>query len=278
MPESRSALREHPPVVLVFGGNDPTGGAGIEADVQAIASLGCHAAPVITAITVQDTSGVKSFHVVEPALVIAQARAILEDMPVAAFKTGMLGNAGIMAAVAAIVQDYPDLPLIVDPVLTAGDGRMLSEEPLEDAYRALLLPQATLITPNSLEARRLARDADSLDACAQELLATGCEFVLITGTHEPTAHVENRLYGNHRLLEAWSFDRLDGSYHGSGCTLASACAATLAHGLDTLDALAEAQQFTWHALRHGFRIGMGQYLPDRLYWTRAEADDPGPLH
>jgi hydroxymethylpyrimidine/phosphomethylpyrimidine kinase len=183
-----------------------------------------------------------------------------------------------MAAVAAIVSDYPDLPLIVDPVLAAGDGRMLSDEPLEDAYRALLLPQSTLMTPNSLEARRLAHDADSLDACAQELLATGCEFVLITGTHEPTAHVENRLYGNHRLLETWSFDRLDGSYHGSGCTLASACAATLAHGLDTLDALAEAQQFTWHALRHGFRVGMGQYLPDRLYWTRAEADDPGPLH
>lgn len=278
MSESKSGRRECPPVVLVFGGNDPTGGAGIEADVQTIASLGCHAAPVVTAITVQDTSGVKQFRVVEPALVIAQARAVLEDMPVAAFKTGMLGNIEIMAAVAAIVRDYPDLPLIVDPVLSAGDGRLLSEEPLEEAYRALLMPQTTLITPNSLEARRLARDADSLDACAQELLATGCEYVLITGTHEPTVHVENRLYGNRRLLEAWAFDRLDGNYHGSGCTLASACAATLAHGLDTLDALAEAQQFTWHALLHGFRAGMGQFLPDRLYWTRAESDDPGPLH
>lgn len=265
----------NPPVVLVFAGNDPTGGAGLQADVQALASLGCHTAPVVTAITVQDTVGVKHFVSVEAGLVIAQARAVLEDMPVAAFKTGMLGSIENLTAVAGILEDYPDIPLIVDPVLSSGRGDPLVEEPAEDALRALLIPQATLVTPNSHEARRLAPDADTLDACAQELLATGCQYVLVTGTHENTPEVINRLYGNSRLLETFSWERLPESYHGSGCTLAAACAATFAHGFDPIDAVAEAQDFTWNSLSHSYRLGMGQHLPDRLYWAREgrDADD-----
>jgi hydroxymethylpyrimidine/phosphomethylpyrimidine kinase len=258
----------NPPVVLVFAGNDPTGGAGLEADIQTLASLGCHAAPVVTAITVQDTVGVKHFTTVEAGLVIAQARAVLEDMPVAAFKTGMLASIENLTAVAGILEDYPDIPLIVDPVLASGAGDPLTEEPLEDALRALLIPQATLVTPNSREVRRLAPDGDTLDACAQELLASGCQYVLVTGTHENTPEVINRFYGNSRLLESFSWERLPENYHGSGCTLAAACAATFAHGFDPIEAVAEAQDFTWHALGRAHRIGMGQHLPDRLYWAR----------
>jgi len=266
------------PIVLVFSGNDATGGAGIQADIQALTSLGCHPAPVITAITVQDTIGVKQFTSVEAGLVIAQARAVLEDMPVAAFKTGMLGSVANLTAIASILKDYPEIPLIVDPVMSSGQGDALVEEPIEDALRALLIPQATLITPNSLEARRLAPDADTLDACAQELLSDGCQFVLITGTHENTPQVINRLYGNRRLLETFSWERLPDSYHGSGCTLASACAATFAHGFDPIEAVAEAQDYTWNAIKHGRRLGMGQYLPDRLYWARSEDEDPDDEH
>ncbi|MHB8345679.1 MAG: bifunctional hydroxymethylpyrimidine kinase/phosphomethylpyrimidine kinase [Acidiferrobacterales bacterium] len=265
--------KSHPPVVLVFAGNDATGGAGLQADILTLASLGCHAAPVISAITVQDTIGVKQFISTDSSLVIAQARAILEDMPVAAFKTGMLGSIANLTAIAGIVGDYPEIPLIVDPVMASGQGDALVEEPIEDALRALLIPQATLITPNSLEARRLAPDSDTLDACAQQLLSDGCQFVLITGTHENTPQVINRLYGNHRLLETYTWDRLPESYHGSGCTLASACAATFAHGFDPVDAVAEAQDFTWNAIKNGLRLGMGQYLPDRLYWARSEEED-----
>lgn len=257
------------PVVLVFAGNDPTGGAGIQADIQSLASLGCHPAPVVTAITVQDTIGVKQFVSVDAELVIAQARAVLEDMPVAAFKTGMLGSIANLTAIAGILEDYPEIPLIVDPVLASGQGDELSEEPIEDALRALLIPQATLITPNSMEARRLAPDADTLDACAQELLSVGCQFVLVTGTHENTPQVVNRLYGNRRLLETFSWERLPESYHGSGCTLAAACAATFAQGFDPVDAIAEAQDYAWKTLKHGQRLGMGQHLPDRLYWARS---------
>jgi hydroxymethylpyrimidine/phosphomethylpyrimidine kinase len=258
-----------PPVALVFGGTDPTAGAGLPADILTLASLGCHPAPVVTAVTAQDTTGVKHYLPMPTDLVIAQARAVLEDMPVAVFKTGMLCNSAIVSAVASIVDDYPDIPLVVDPVQASGSTRQpLSEEPLDDALRALLLPRALLTTPNSAEAKRLAPGADTLDACAQQLLSLGCDYVLITGTHEPTAQVVNRLYGNKRLLDTFAFERLAHAYHGSGCTLAAACAAALAHGLDPLNAVVQALRYTWDTLKHGHRLGMGQHLPDRLYWSR----------
>jgi hydroxymethylpyrimidine/phosphomethylpyrimidine kinase len=257
-----------PPVVLVFAGSDPTGGAGIAADVLTLASLGCHAAPVVTAVTAQDTAGVKQFDLVDPELVIAQARAVLEDMPVAAVKTGMLGSTATVAAVESIMRDYPRLPLIVDPVQASDRGDALSAEALDDALRALLIPRALLVTPNSLEARALAPSADTLDACAQDLLSLGAQYVLITGTHEPSAKVQNRLYGNRRLLDTFTFERLPNSYHGSGCTLAAACAGVIAHGLDPVNAITQAVHFTYDCLRHAYRAGMGQLLPDRLYWSR----------
>lgn len=261
-------MNPNPPVVMVFGGSDPTGGAGLAADILTLATFGCHAAPVATAITAQDTEGMKQYLPVPPELVIAQARAVLEDMPVAAFKTGMLSNSAIASAIASIADDYPDIPLIVDPVQRSGRGDPLSEEPLEDALRVLLLPRAQLVTPNTEEARRLAPDSDTLDACAQELMSLGCEYVLITGTHDNTPQVLNRLYGNKRLLDTFTFERLPYGYHGSGCTLAAACAAALAHGLDPANAITQALHYTWNTLKHGHRLGMGQHLPDRLYWGR----------
>lgn len=266
-------MTEAPRVVLVFAGTDPTGGAGVTADVLTLASLGCHPAVVVTAVTAQDTTGIKQFSCTETELVIAQARAVLEDMPVSAFKLGMLGNGEIAAAVASIVEDYPDVPLIVDPVQSSGRGDALADDMLDGVLRSLIIPQATLITPNSLEARVLAPDADTLDACAQALMSLGCEYVLITGTHENTPPVIHRLYGNMRQIEAFEFERLPGSYHGSGCTLASACAASLAHGLDPVNAVDEALHYTWETLKYAYRAGMGQHLPNRLYWAR-EMDEP----
>jgi hydroxymethylpyrimidine/phosphomethylpyrimidine kinase len=262
------------PVVLVLAGNDPTGGAGISADIETLVSLGCHAAPVVTALTVQDTAGVKHFQPVETGLVISQARAVLEDMPVAAIKAGMLATSNNVTALSAILQDYPEIPLILDPVLASGHGDPLSDDALVEAMIALLIPQTTLITPNIMEVLRLAPGADNVDAAAQELLSIGCGYVLVTGTHARTPDVENRLYGNRRLLETYTWERLPQQYHGSGCTLAAACAATFAHNMDVLEAVAEAQDFTWQALAHGHRLGMGQHLPDRLYWARKEDEEP----
>ncbi len=261
-----------PPVVLVFGGTDPTSGAGIVADALTLAALGCHPATVATAVTAQDTAGIKQFAAVDTELVIAQARAVLEDMPVAAIKTGMLGTRAIVSVVASIAEDYPAIPLIVDPVQVSGRGDALADEPLDEVLRTLLLPRARLVTPNTLEARVLAPGADTLDACAQELMTLGCDYVLITGTHDPTPRVVHRLYSNHRLIDSFTFDRLPANYHGSGCTLASACAAGLAHGLEPVNACAQALTYTWHTLKHGYRPGMGQVIPDRLY-RRGEKPD-----
>ena len=266
-----------PPIVLSFAGTDPTGGAGIQADLLTLSSMGCHALTVVTAITVQDTAGVEDVLPIEADWVSDQARVLLEDMPVAAFKIGMVGSVENCAAIAEVVSDYPDVPLILDPVLASGRGDEMATEDMIDAMRELLIPQTTIITPNSLEARRLADDGSdeerTLADCAMRILEMGCEYVLITGTHENTPQVINTLYGQQGVIRTDSWQRLPGSYHGSGCTLASAIAATLANGLDIPEAVREAQEYTWQTLNAGFRPGMGQHIPDRFFWARELEDD-----
>lgn len=263
-----------PPIVMAFAASDPTGGAGIQADILTLASMGCHPLSVITALTIQDTGGVEDVLPIDADWVADQARALLEDMPISAFKLGMLGSAEIVSVVAEILADYPDIPLVLDPVLASGRGDALADEETISAMVELLLPQTTILTPNSLEARRLALDDDADDddpdaaECARRLIATGCEFVLVTGTHANTTQVINTLYGEEGVLRSDQWERLPGSYHGSGCTLAAAIAANLANGLDIADAVRDAQDYTWQALAAGFRPGMGQFIPDRFFWAR----------
>ena len=270
-----------PPIVLSFAATDPTSGAGIQADLLTLSSMGCHALSVVTAITVQDTAGVEDVLPIEADWVSDQARVLLEDMPVAAFKIGMVGSLENCAAIAEVVSDYPDVPLILDPVLASGRGDEIATEDMIQAMREMLIPQTTILTPNSMEARRLADDGGeeerTLDECAKRILDMGCEYVLITGTHENTPQVVNTLYGQQGVIRSDSWQRLPGSYHGSGCTLASAIAATLANGLDIPEAVREAQEYTWQTLNAGFRPGMGQHIPDRFFWAREpETDENKP--
>ena len=257
------------PVVMAISGSDPTGGAGIQADIETLASMGCHTAPVITAVTVQDTQDVKGYVSIDPSLLIQQSRAVLEDIPISVFKIGMLGSVEVVEALHTLLIDYPDIPVVLDPVLIAGGGAELADDEIQDAMATLLFPLTTILTPNSSEARLLAPEADNLDACAQELLDKGCEFVLITGTHESTPQVTNILYSNRRQIETFDWDRLPGTYHGSGCTLSSAIAGLLAQGIDPYTAIHEAQEYTWESLKNAYRIGMGQFIPNRLFWARA---------
>lgn len=267
-----------PPIVLVFAASDPSGGAGIQADIMTLSSMGCHPLSVITAVTVQDSAGVEEVVPMDADLVMDQARVLLEDMPVAAFKLGMLGSVENIASIAEIVSDYPDVPLVLDPVLASGRGDELASDEMISALRELLLPQTTILTPNSLEARRLAQDDANEDddpdlaECARRLIGGGAEFVLVTGTHEQTPQVVNTLFSERGAVRSDSWERLPGSYHGSGCTLASAIAANLANGLDITDAVRDAQDYTWQALANGFRPGMGQYIPDRFFWAREPED------
>jgi hydroxymethylpyrimidine/phosphomethylpyrimidine kinase len=273
MPDPTHSL----PVVLTFAASDPTSGAGLQADILALASMGCYPLSVVTALTVQDTAGVESVLPIDPDWVADQARCVLEDMPVAAFKMGMLGSTEIVTVVAEVVSDYPDVPLVLDPVFASGRGDEFAGDDMVSAIRELLVPQSTVVTPNIPELRRLAEDDEdaNLAECAQRLLDTGCEYVLVTGTHDSTPDVVNTLYHRGGVLRADSWQRLPGSYHGSGCTLASALAANLARGLEIGDAVYEAQDYTWQALLNAFRPGMGQQLPDRLFWARESQDSDG---
>ncbi len=260
------------PVVMTIAGTDPTGGAGTQADIESIISMGCHACTVVSAVTVQDTTDVIGIMPLDAELVIHQARAVLEDMPVNAIKIGLLATVETVQAVHTLLRDYPDIPVVLDPILAAGGGARLADDETVDAMVSLLLPLTTILTPNSTEAKRLAPESDTLDACAMAILHRGAEFVLITGTHENTPQVQNVLYGNNRKLETFSWERLPGSFHGSGCTLASAIAGLLAQSQEPFTAVHEAQEYTWQTLAHGYRVGMGQHLPNRLFWASLEEE------
>jgi hydroxymethylpyrimidine/phosphomethylpyrimidine kinase len=259
----------HPPIVMTFAATDPTCGAGLQADVLTLASLGCHPVSVTTAITVQDTHGVRSVRALEPNWVIEQALALLDEMQVAAIKLGVLGSVENATAIAELIARRRGTPLVLDPVLASGRGDSLASEATIEALLEHLLPLTSVLTPNSVEARRLAGAAPdaALDACAARLIGRGATYVLITGTHEAGAEVANTLYGPDGARHTRRWPRLAATYHGSGCTLASAIAAQLALGLPAPDAVRVAQEYTWRTLAGGFRPAAGQHIPDRLYWA-----------
>jgi hydroxymethylpyrimidine/phosphomethylpyrimidine kinase len=141
-------------------------------------------------------------------------------------------------------------------------------EAVLQAFMDLLLPVTTVLTPNSLEARRLAPQAGTLDAAAQAILDRGAEMVLVTGAHEETPKVVNTLYRGAGAVDTFEWERLPSSYHGSGCTLAAAIAGLLAQGQEPVTAVREAQEYAWESLRHGYQISLGQHIPNRLFWAR----------
>jgi len=277
VPRSRSL----PPIVLAFAGSDPSGGAGLQGDLLTLAAMGCHPLSVVTAITAQDTVGVGAVQPIGADWVAEQARLVLADMPVGAFKIGMVATVENAAAIAAVVRAHPAVPVVLDPVLASGRGDPLATDDMAAALPELLVPLATVVTPNSLEVRRLAAfpgertDALPLERCALRLAGLGAKFVLVTGTHEPTPEVVNALYDSQGVVSTDRWDRLPGQYHGSGCTLASAIAAGLAHGLAVAEAVRAAQRFTWQTLMRAFRPGAGQAIPDRLFDKREAAE---PAH
>lgn len=257
------------PVVLSFSGHDPSGGAGVQADIETLVSHQCYAASVITALTEQDTRNVKKLIPQNPENIISQASTLLNDLQVNAFKIGLIGHHETAIAIHSILIQYPHIPVILDPVLAAGGGTELSNDRLIATIINLLLPCTTVLTPNSEEARKLA-GFDELNECGLALLEKGCNCVLITGTHETTPAVSNRLFHDHRCRETFTWDRLPASYHGSGCTLAASIAALIAHGLEPLQAVTEAQEYTWNSLNSAFKPGKGQHIPNRFFWMEED--------
>jgi hydroxymethylpyrimidine/phosphomethylpyrimidine kinase len=249
------------PVLLSIAGHDPSGGAGIQADLESAAAFGVQGLSIISCLTVQNSANVRRLQPVELELIAAQLDCLLEDMPIHGLKLGLLGSVGLIDWLGQQLAQARLPTPVLDPVLAAGGGLELSDAELIAALRRLL-PQVRLLTPNLPEAQRLSGQQELAD-CAAALCQLGAEAVLISGGHNPDTELVNRLYDASGLIQEWAWPRLPGAYHGSGCTLAAASAALLAKGCDLIIALEQAQQFTWNSLAQARRIGQHQLNPGR---------------
>lgn len=258
-------MQTQKPLVMCISGLDPSGGAGIQADIESLFSLGCQAAPIISALTVQDSRNVMQLSPCPADTIDSQARAVLEDMRISCFKLGLLADLDVIDVVATLLKQHPDIPVVLDPILIAGGGFEFGDSSTTQAIKKHLLPLTTVLTPNSEELEKLAATSANQEIMAAGLIKRGCQHVLVTGTHNQSKDVENTLYSLNKeaITEIWP--RLEGSYHGSGCTLASAVAAGLAQGHDAKTASSIAQEYTWHTLKNGYKPGSGQHFPNRGY-------------
>jgi hydroxymethylpyrimidine/phosphomethylpyrimidine kinase len=244
-----------PPRLLTIAGSDSGGGAGIQADLKAFAACGAHGMSAITAITAQNTVAVTAVYPLPPEAIVAQVRAVAEDIGVDAVKIGMLGNAETIAAVVEALGLVGDAPVVLDPVMVAESGGRLLDQSAEHALRTLLLPRVTVTTPNLPEARVLAEDPDGEpEDLARRIHRLGPQVVVVTGGHREQA--VDVFFDGDRLVELAGERYPDGAAHGSGCTHSSALAARLAFGDDPLAASRRAKQIASEAVRDGLR-GLG---------------------
>ncbi|MBM4296088.1 MAG: bifunctional hydroxymethylpyrimidine kinase/phosphomethylpyrimidine kinase, partial [Deltaproteobacteria bacterium] len=247
--------------LLIIAGSDPGAGAGLQQDLKVATLLGAYGLTVVTALTVQNSLGVKAVHPVAPEVVAAQLDAVLADFPVDAVKIGMLANAAIVRTVAGRLKAAPAVPLVLDPVLAAGDGAPLLDEAGISVLKEELFPVTFLLTPNAPEAARLSglevETPEQLADAARRLQTQGPQWVLAKGGHLPGEPVDILTDGknSYHLLGA----RLKAPHHhGSGCLVASACAAGLAQGLSLPEAVNRARQLAAQALRWGLPLGRGR--------------------
>ena len=278
MDDQSSKIKGHArPVALTIAGSDSGGGAGVQADIKAMQANGVFAASVITAITAQNTVAVTAVHALPPSVVEAQLDAVLDDIPVAAAKTGMLASSEIAEAVARKVRERRLTPLVVDPVLVATSGVALLDPQAVETLKARLLPLATLVTPNAPEAALLAhmevRNITEAREAARRIRAMGAHAVLVKGGH---------LAGEDRavdlLLDETGFHTFAQPFietlhtHGTGCTYSAAITAHLARGLPLTEAIARAKAYLTEAIRHGFAIGAGHGPTDHFFFLRDHGD------
>lgn len=256
-------MSSHPPRVLCLSGLDPIGGAGLQADIETLAAHGVHSLGLVTALTVQDSRNVRRMIATDPALLDEQLTVLLADCRPDAVKLGLLGSAAQLPVIAAHLARL-GVPVVCDPVLRAGGGSDLAAADFPDALRARLLPLVAVLTPNAAEARRLVPEAVTLAACAITLLADGCARVLVTGGDEPGDGVINQAWSHDGCTRCWNWPRLPETFHGAGCTLASAIAARLALGDVVDDAMDAGQRWTQAALARAITVGGGRRIPGRL--------------
>lgn len=261
------------PLILSFGVCDPVGAVGVQADCAAFAALGCHGLSAIAGMLVSDSARVENMYELDSDWMAEQARALLEDMPIAAFKVGAVGSALHLAAIAEIVSDYPDAPLILDPFLSALPDAGMGDEEMLSALRSILAPQATALILSQPELGRMAelwRDgADgehgTLEEDVAELAASGLQYVLVTGSRDENGACSNRLYDASGEVARVEWQHLPGPFLGAGNTYSAAFTALMARGMDAPTALAVAQEYTTGALENAQRFGMGKFIPSKFF-------------
>ena len=253
------------PTVLCFSGLDPSGGAGLQADIEAIGQSGAHAAIACTALTIQNSQQVFGFEATSKDLLLAQANAVVGDLPIKAVKSGMLGTTDNIAALAEFLREHPDYLYVLDPVLVANSGGSLgNQETLVKAF-VELIPHATLITPNTVELRALTGE-QNIEVATQRLFAMGAKAVLVKGGHEDTPdYIQNSLYAHGELVSQTQCPRLEGEYHGSGCSLASFIAGRLAQDDSLRNAVHHAETWLFGVLKRAETpVEGGQKIPKRF--------------
>ncbi|WP_177200728.1 bifunctional hydroxymethylpyrimidine kinase/phosphomethylpyrimidine kinase [Roseateles sp. YR242] len=275
--------QESPPpaCVMSFNASDPSGAGGSAGDVATIAAMGAHALPVVTAIVMRDTAEVFDHQTLDGDCIVEQARSILEDVPVAAWKVGFLGSAEGISSVAEVLSDYPDVPLVAYLPSIA----WLDEEQQQsylDAFRELVLPQTLVLVGNHKTLSDcLLPDWDADRPASPRELAVaahqhGAAHVLVTGISLPNQHLDNVLAGPQGAITGEKFERFEASFVGAGDTLSAALAALLSVGSEPHDAVGEALAFLDQALEAGFRPGMGNVVPDRFFWALPPGEEGEP--
>ncbi len=262
------------PLILTFGLSDPLGATGIQSDLAAFGALGCHGLSVTTGLLIGDSARVEDVQEIDADWMVDQARLLLEDMPVAAFKVGALANIEQASAIAEIVSDYPDLPLILDPFLSSLPDSGLDDDDMLVAIRQILVPQATVLLLSQVELARMAETwreggGDMVDTDVAELTGTGCGYVLVTCTGASGSGGQalraNTLYDGDGVATQFDWRHLPGPFVGAGSTMSGALAAFVALGHDVPEAARLAQEYTAGALAHAQRFGMGKLVPNKFF-------------
>ena len=249
-------------IALTVAGSDSAGGAGIQADLKTFAALGVHGASALTALTAQNTRGVEGVHVVPPDFVLAQMKAVARDLKVGAIKIGMLATSGVIAAVAEGLNDFPGIPVVLDPVMVAASGDVLLDKDAIATLKSLLMPRAVVITPNLPEAAQLlgtseAATESAMRAQARELMALGANAVLIKGGHAKGKTATDLLLDSEGELRLEALRVNTKHDHGTGCTLSSATAAELAKGASLREAVATAKAYVTAAIAAADELQIG---------------------
>lgn len=253
-------------IILTFAGFDPTGGAGIQADIETIAALGGHCCPIITTQTIQNTQSFIEAQPIELDWLQKQTEHLLEDITPDAIKIGLVTDQKIVEFIATIIKKFPEIPVVFDPVLRSGNGTSLACKDLIKTFRTELLPLTTILTPNQHEAKLLSRK-DNLDDAATDLIKAGCKNILSTGTDTATDQIEHHHYAQNGLINSLTCKKIPGTFHGSGCTLSSAITINLAQGLSVKTAIEQAHEFTLRAIKSGHQMGKEQKHLNRIITT-----------